>query len=737
MSSPTPFGYCYGISPNEEYSREASLLTPITPFPNDLSLLPDGSASAWATHHDNEEYQRENLRSYTTQILHELDAITERDLQSSSLSNPILPCLRRSQWETRDNMVTKKDADPYVSDGPSIGQKENVVWLAENDLVWKELVPILRLASWIILKISKTPWFDAMMMSERVEVPSHRFNADTILDHLNEGVYQVQNELTQIRLRPLEIVTKGKAGDLMHFLINHVLIPRMTICFVSETIDPYTGESNSTNRESGTRKFGSCIGHDDGKITLTLSYQQIAPLLNKHLNDAERLAERLGFSATSDFFGGYPDGFIKYIPVYNAPQMGFFLTSFPNTWAETSQPTLKLPLKTNTSMDISIPLPVTYYETLNSNHFWEEHVTAFGMINAPKSMGQSIFTQPHGWRIQQEDEETFAKQTRILFCKSTSDHTPYARHEMAVSTLHWNKVVHYHILTQSRDTKAIEIMDQSEWLIKSSRKQYEGYSSDFATMIDGMGELLEIHEEIINWIPEMDKYAEEASSYHIIPNARMSARCFHRDFLRFMNALILSNNKIPERQMGLQNIILRLQNLSTEIPFLNPSESITSQSDLLDEPPETEKMKSIHSAFLAASASESDEANQHCAQLCNEVIGNIGCSLYSQAQARVYKSRLSMVTMDYGEKIALLRRAKDTFDVIREGIVGVGGLVWCEKEKEREKERERGRGRGRESEGESERESEVGCLEEYVRECMMILEDGLAKSRGVGMGMEK
>lgn len=48
--------------------------------------------------------------------------------------------------------------------------------------------------------------------------------------------------------------------------------------------------------DTGKRIFGSCL-NDDGRTFLFLSYQQIAPWLNKHLNNAERLAERFGYAA--------------------------------------------------------------------------------------------------------------------------------------------------------------------------------------------------------------------------------------------------------------------------------------------------------------------------------------------------------------------------------------------------------------------------------------------------------
>ncbi|QSZ36932.1 hypothetical protein DSL72_009023 [Monilinia vaccinii-corymbosi] len=711
--TPTLFSIRYGFAPG----HGKSLLTPVTPLPYILPLLSDGDASSWKARNDIEEYQRDLLHSYTTRMLRELDAITERDLDHSTLLNPILPCLRRSQWETSENMIGGKDAKAYVSDGPSLGREEDVIWLAENDLVWEELVPILRLASWIIIKLSKTPWFDAMMMSERIEVSTHRLKADTLLNHLHEGLDQMQNELTQIKLRPLKTVIKGEAEALMHFLISKILLPRMKLCFVSETINPLSGQPYPRQRESGKRVFGSC-SHDKGRIIIFISYQQIAPLLNLHLNDAERLAERfgcatiiahefmhalnkakvhyydpvngsnpqqdfepyfedeieaeLGYSSISNFFGGYAEGFTKFIPVYNAPQMGFFLTSFPGLSAGNTQPTLKCLSKSNPSIHLSIPLPVTYYEVLNSNQFWEQQVTAFGMIKAPVFMGGATFAQPHGWKVIQEDEERFAKQRRISLYESAAYETPYARHESAVSEIHMNKVITYYLSIEDLKEKTREAMDQSEWLIKSMSNPYEGFSSDVSSMIDALEELLKLHEGIIEFIPTMDKHAGEAAlHHHATPDGRSAARTFHADFLRFVDSLILT--EIPESEVGCQKILARLEDLGKTVPFLDATED--SASD--EEPKEVQMMRKIHEAFIQAS--ESDDADQSpCRKLCDEVLGSLACSLYSQAQARVFKSRLHRIGIY--EEIALIRRASETFSLIHDGTIPVSYPLWDEEE---------------------------------------------------------
>ncbi|KAI9648895.1 hypothetical protein NHQ30_001461 [Ciborinia camelliae] len=728
QSKRTTFGRRYGA-----FANGKSRLTPVTPYPHALSLISDDAASSWLTRHEIEEYQRSILRSYTTRILKELDAITERDLESSSLSNPILPCLRRSQWETRENMVFGVNAEPYVSDGRSLGLEQDVVWLAENDLVWNELAPILRLASWIIVKISKTPWalgldlgFDAMMMSERADVPRRQFKADTLLNHRNEGFYQIRNEFTQVRLRPYEIIAEGKAEALMHILINEVLVPRMKLALISETIDPSSRQPESETRSQSRRLFAFITHHPDQTFSLSLCYEQIAPLLSKNLNDAERLAEQfgcatnivhelmhvlnkakvhyydpinednfgrwhyepyfedessseLGFSAISNFFGGYADGFIRFIPIYEAPQMGFFLTSFPGSGEALSDlPTLKSSSQEKTPSNVSVPLPVTYYEALSSNHFWEQHVTAFGMINPSEEMGQAIYTQPHGWRRMQADEEEFAKQMRISLLQSKSQDTPSARHESLISTIHHQKIVAYQILDIYLKARSLKVMDQSEWLIKSSKNQYEGYASDFADMLDDMEEVMSVHEKIIEFIPKMDKHATAALLDHETPDARKAARIFHRDFSRFMNSL--GSSKIPEFQMRMQKmrkIIERLEHLSGTVEFLNSW--TMSESGKLDDLRELEKIIEIGEAFHDAKKYENGDETK-CEELCNEVLEGMGYSLYAQAQARVYKSRLSTtVTL---EANALLRRASETFDLIHDGTIPMSQTLWSARQAE-------------------------------------------------------
>jgi hypothetical protein len=92
-----------------------------------------------------ENFQKEQLRGFTTEELIELDAITNRGLKPSSLNTPIHPLLDRDRW----------DAKPYIV-YPVEGGNGN--WDASNDQVWATMKPILRLASLFSIDLLKHPW---------------------------------------------------------------------------------------------------------------------------------------------------------------------------------------------------------------------------------------------------------------------------------------------------------------------------------------------------------------------------------------------------------------------------------------------------------------------------------------------------------------------------------------------------------------------------------------------------
>jgi hypothetical protein len=99
-----------------------------------------------------EKFQRSKLYEFTSRELGQLDCLPTRELAPGNLQNSVIPILRRENWErapaqpdfTRDHLYPLKNG--------------NGMWSADNDVVWKVIEPIARLASRMLRSIHMVPW---------------------------------------------------------------------------------------------------------------------------------------------------------------------------------------------------------------------------------------------------------------------------------------------------------------------------------------------------------------------------------------------------------------------------------------------------------------------------------------------------------------------------------------------------------------------------------------------------
>ena len=142
----TPYARKYG----EKYKGKSGL-TPVEimfPFPIPGTL--PGQTQSKHDYETLEEFQRQLLWEYTTRELMNLDAISTRSLKPGNLANSVHPLL--CHWEDRVNpQFTRNGLYP-------IGHGFNGDWIAENPVVLKILIPVLKLASRILMHVHKAPW---------------------------------------------------------------------------------------------------------------------------------------------------------------------------------------------------------------------------------------------------------------------------------------------------------------------------------------------------------------------------------------------------------------------------------------------------------------------------------------------------------------------------------------------------------------------------------------------------
>jgi hypothetical protein len=117
-----------------------------------------------------ENYQRGCLCGFTSTELLALDAIAERPLQPSTLTNGILPIFRRDRWVTQANNPADFTPVPTMNNWVPLPNGIAGDWTASNNLVWNAIQPSLQIASRILMGSSVLP-FVSLLTNQYVHIP--------------------------------------------------------------------------------------------------------------------------------------------------------------------------------------------------------------------------------------------------------------------------------------------------------------------------------------------------------------------------------------------------------------------------------------------------------------------------------------------------------------------------------------------------------------------------------------
>lgn len=101
---------------------------------------------------DRENYQVQNLHTFTTQDLVQQDVITDRKLKDSNLQNGIHPLMTRDRWENAPPTLSFGRTQLYTVRGGT------GLWSSDNDEVWRVLEPCLKLATRTLLSMHTLGW---------------------------------------------------------------------------------------------------------------------------------------------------------------------------------------------------------------------------------------------------------------------------------------------------------------------------------------------------------------------------------------------------------------------------------------------------------------------------------------------------------------------------------------------------------------------------------------------------
>lgn len=150
MATKSQYAQLFGSAPAWlGLGRNQSGVTPLGP--PDVEYRPLGKAVPQQVRDDVEEYQKELMRGFTTQMLVDIDSITHRQLKPIDLTIALPELFWRTRWVRPPQNFLNSLPPNYV---PTLSEP----WSAHMDSVWGALLPCLRIAAQILEHIYKHPW---------------------------------------------------------------------------------------------------------------------------------------------------------------------------------------------------------------------------------------------------------------------------------------------------------------------------------------------------------------------------------------------------------------------------------------------------------------------------------------------------------------------------------------------------------------------------------------------------
>ncbi|KAI9052917.1 hypothetical protein LZ554_003189 [Drepanopeziza brunnea f. sp. 'monogermtubi'] len=316
----TEFALKYHIRPQlVRYNDSLNFTDPGTlkSFFTPLPFLPPGTSDEVYRQAFNIAFiQTTLMKGNPSAALLDREVFTSRQLKAPNAICPIHPMLARHRWskvEPGGVLYPICDSEGKVNaDGTRVTYG---LWHGSDDLAWDTLQPSLVLASIILSTIHEHPWFDALMLGDEVPVDPNSYPPAAMLSERNHPTRHrnfrlrpplpdnfaeckaYKEELEQVSLRKQEYPPSN--------------VPRQLICMLTSPFHQYHGLADMAwGFASMDRRYNNStlrVSRSDGYTTwnrytnschLYLSYEKVALLLRKDLNDADRLAMQFAIANT-------------------------------------------------------------------------------------------------------------------------------------------------------------------------------------------------------------------------------------------------------------------------------------------------------------------------------------------------------------------------------------------------------------------------------------------------------
>ncbi|EKD18243.1 uncharacterized protein L3040_004800 [Drepanopeziza brunnea f. sp. 'multigermtubi'] len=281
----TEFALKYHIRPQLlQYNDTLNFTDPGTlkSFLTPIPFLPPGTSDEVYRKAFNISYiQTSLMKGNSSAALLDREVFTPRQLKAPNAVCPIHPMLARHRWSTVEPggvLYPICDSEGKVNDDGT--RVTYGVWHGSCDLAWDTLQPSLVLASIILSTIHEHPWFDAFMLGDELPVDPNSYPPAAMLGE--------QNHPTKHRnfiLRPPFPDNFAECKAYKEELEQYHGLADMAWGFASMdrayNNNEYSGSKRVDGYSTWNRYTNSCH--------LFLSYEKVALLLRKDLNDADRL----------------------------------------------------------------------------------------------------------------------------------------------------------------------------------------------------------------------------------------------------------------------------------------------------------------------------------------------------------------------------------------------------------------------------------------------------------------
>lgn len=323
-------------------------------------------------------------------------------------------------------------------------------------------------------------------------VPNNRLDAATLLT----TAIQPGDDLRYVKLRPPGSREDCEAHRLVLFTRN--LDPFLELDFMDGFINPNTG------KKMDTYICGLTARKSRHTIKIYIAKQEVWPLLRTDLSSSQRSASQLvvlqtlmhevihaynmandihhydlnnspqykriepyfedeqinelGYSAENSIFGGLVANFVS--EPHGKPSLGNFHVSWPDRGSKSKFPILINPEAW--PWRVCSPVPVSYYEMIQSDAFWRVHFRSFGTIRADRSPVASVTNTPTSpvpaWSVQLI-LPYWPPQNREIQNRIEMNPDERSHYNSKMKTAKLNAII---ALLRSRDDAVTKVIDYSE-----------------------------------------------------------------------------------------------------------------------------------------------------------------------------------------------------------------------------------------------------------------------------------